>query len=54
MDALTEGMRRVIRERRLGFVATVCAEGTPNLSLRGTTYYGVGRRPSHVRHISSP
>ena len=34
---LTEEMRRVVREQRLGFVATVCADGTPNLSPKGTT-----------------
>jgi len=30
-------MKRVVREQRLGFVATVCADGTPNLSPKGTT-----------------
>jgi uncharacterized protein len=34
---LTEDMRRVVREQRLGFVATVCPDGTPNLSPKGTT-----------------
>jgi hypothetical protein len=34
---LTEAMRRVVREQRLGFVATVCPDGTPNLSPKGTT-----------------
>jgi predicted pyridoxine 5'-phosphate oxidase superfamily flavin-nucleotide-binding protein len=34
---LTEDMRRVLREVRLGFVATVCPDGTPNLSPKGTT-----------------
>ena len=34
---LTEDMKRVVREHRLGFVATVCADGTPNLSPKGTT-----------------
>lgn len=33
---LTEDMRRVITEQRLGFVATVCPDGTPNLSPKGT------------------
>ena len=37
MGALTEDMQRVVREQRLGFVATVCADGTPNLSPKGTT-----------------
>lgn len=30
-------MKRVVEEQRLGFVATVCADGTPNLSPKGTT-----------------
>lgn len=34
---LNEDMKRVIREQRLGFVATVCPDGTPNLSPKGTT-----------------
>jgi predicted pyridoxine 5'-phosphate oxidase superfamily flavin-nucleotide-binding protein len=34
---LTKDMKRVVREQRLGFVATVCPDGTPNLSPKGTT-----------------
>ncbi len=34
---LTDDMKRVVREQRLGFVATVCPDGTPNLSPKGTT-----------------
>jgi hypothetical protein len=34
--SLTDDMRRVVGEQRLGFVATVCADGTPNLSPKGT------------------
>lgn len=37
MGILTEDMKRVVREQRLGFVATVSPEGTPNLSPKGTT-----------------
>ena len=36
MGILTEDMRRVVREQRLGFVATICPDGTPNLSPKGT------------------
>jgi predicted pyridoxine 5'-phosphate oxidase superfamily flavin-nucleotide-binding protein len=36
MGILTEEMKRVVREQRLGFVATVCPDGTPNLSPKGT------------------
>jgi predicted pyridoxine 5'-phosphate oxidase superfamily flavin-nucleotide-binding protein len=34
---LTDDMKRVVEEQRLGFAATVCADGTPNLSPKGTT-----------------
>jgi uncharacterized protein len=37
MGILTEDMQRVVREQRLGFHATVSADGTPNLSPKGTT-----------------
>jgi predicted pyridoxine 5'-phosphate oxidase superfamily flavin-nucleotide-binding protein len=33
---LTEDMKRVVHEQRLAFVATVCADNTPNLSPKGT------------------
>src|SRR5215467_10979932 len=34
---LTADMKRVLNEQRLGFVASVCEDGTPNLSPKGTT-----------------
>jgi len=34
---LTEEMQRFVRAQRLGYVATVCPDGTPNLSPKGTT-----------------
>ena len=34
---LTDEMKRVVLEQRLGFAATVGADGTPNLSPKGTT-----------------
>src|SRR4051794_26105488 len=37
MGRLTVDMKRVVEEQRLGFVATVCPDGTPNLSPKGTT-----------------
>ncbi|HIM38027.1 MAG TPA: pyridoxamine 5'-phosphate oxidase family protein [Dehalococcoidia bacterium] len=37
MGILTEDMKRVISQNRLGFYATVCPDGTPNLSPKGTT-----------------
>ena len=37
MGILTEDMKRLIGEQRLGFVATVSSDGSPNLSPKGTT-----------------
>src|SRR5437764_129493 len=36
MSVLTQEARRVVEGQRLGFVATVNADGTPNLSPKGT------------------
>lgn len=36
-DLLTDDMKRVVTEQRLGFVATICADSTPNLSPKSTT-----------------
>jgi predicted pyridoxine 5'-phosphate oxidase superfamily flavin-nucleotide-binding protein len=33
---LTDDMKRVVREQSLAFVATVCPDGTPNVSPKGT------------------
>jgi predicted pyridoxine 5'-phosphate oxidase superfamily flavin-nucleotide-binding protein len=37
MGVLTADMQRVVLEQRLGFAATVCSDGTPNVSPKGTT-----------------
>ena len=37
MAMLDEDMKRVIRQQRLGFIATVCPDNSPNLSPKGTT-----------------
>ena len=37
MAILTPDIRRVVREQRLGYVATVCPDHTPNVSPKGTT-----------------
>ena len=37
MAVLTPDMQRVVLEQRLGYHATVCPDGTPNLSPKGTT-----------------
>ena len=36
MAILTEEMKQFVREQRLGFIATVCPDNTPNLSPKGT------------------
>lgn len=36
MAVIDEAMRRVVDGQRLGYVATVCPDGTPNLSPKGT------------------
>jgi uncharacterized protein len=37
MGLITAAMRRLVEEQKLGFVATVCPDGTPNLSPKGAT-----------------
>ena len=37
MGILSDDMKRVVRQQRFGFIATVCPDGTPNLSPKGTT-----------------
>ncbi len=37
MGILTDDMKRIVHEQRLGYVATLCPDGTPNLSPKGTT-----------------
>ena len=36
MAKLSEEMKKLVERQRLGFVATVCPDGTPNLSPKGT------------------
>src|SRR5262245_3010849 len=36
MPELTDEMKELVERQRLGFVATVCPDGTPNLSPKGT------------------
>lgn len=38
MTVLTDSMKRVVTEQRLGFYATVNEDGSPNLSPKGSTY----------------
>ncbi|MFL5787636.1 MAG: pyridoxamine 5'-phosphate oxidase family protein [Flavisolibacter sp.] len=37
MPILTDDIKAFVRRQKLGFVATVCPDGTPNLSPKGTT-----------------
>ncbi|HKC36462.1 MAG TPA: pyridoxamine 5'-phosphate oxidase family protein [Chitinophagaceae bacterium] len=37
MGILTTEIKEFIKQQKLGFVATVCPDGTPNLSPKGTT-----------------
>jgi uncharacterized protein len=37
MGMLTQEIREFVRKSKLGFIATVCPDGTPNLSPKGTT-----------------
>lgn len=61
MGILTDNMKRVVREQRLGFVATVCADGTPNLSPKGTIdvwdddhlYFADLRSPQTIRNLEA-
>jgi len=59
MGILTADMKRVVDEQRLGFVASVDADGTPNLSPKGTMVvldddhiaFGEIRSPNTVRNL---
>ena len=37
MAILTSDIKDFVRKQKLGFIATVCLDGTPNLSPKGTT-----------------
>jgi predicted pyridoxine 5'-phosphate oxidase superfamily flavin-nucleotide-binding protein len=37
MGILTQEIKEFVKQEKLGFVATVCPDGTPNLSPKGTT-----------------
>lgn len=37
MGAISDAARRLVEEQKLGFVATVCPDGSPNLSPKGAT-----------------
>lgn len=58
---MTPGMIQVVREQRLGFVATVNADGTPNLSPKGTfvvvdaatVAFGGIRSPGTLRNLAA-
>ncbi len=57
---LTPEMRRIIEEQKIGYVATVAPDGTPNLSPKGTCLllddsrimFGEIRSPNTVKNIA--
>ena len=61
MAKLNEEMKRVVGEQRLGFMATVCEDGTPNLSPKGLTFVldddhlviGEVRSPGTIANLST-
>ena len=58
---LTPDMKRIIREQRLGFVATASLDGTPNVSPKGTFVvlddrtiaFGEIRSPNTIRNLKT-
>ena len=56
---LTADMKRIVEEQRLGFVATAAADGTPNVSPKGTFVvvddrtiaFGEIRSPGTIRNL---
>ena len=59
MGSLNDDMKRVVFEQKLGFLATVCEDGTPNLSPKGTflvlddehIMFGEMRSPGSVANL---
>src|SRR5882672_10468842 len=37
MGIITNEIKEFVQKQKLGFIATVCSDGTPNLSPKGTT-----------------
>ena len=60
MAKINEEMKRMVEEQRLGFMATVCEDGTPNLSPKGLTFVlddehlviGEVRSPGTIANLS--
>lgn len=58
---LTDDMKRIVREQRLGFVATAGSDGMPNLSPKGTFVvlddatiaFGEIRSPATLRNLAA-
>jgi predicted pyridoxine 5'-phosphate oxidase superfamily flavin-nucleotide-binding protein len=58
---LTADMKRIVREQPLGYVATVSADGSPNLSPKGTFFvvddatiaFAEIRSPATIRNLQS-
>ncbi len=41
MGILTTEIKEFVKKQKLGFVATVCPDGTPNLSPKGRQLFGM-------------
>jgi predicted pyridoxine 5'-phosphate oxidase superfamily flavin-nucleotide-binding protein len=58
---LTPDMKRIVKEQPLGYVATVSADGTPNLSPKGTFFvvddatiaFAEIRSPATIRNLNA-
>ncbi len=61
MAVLSADMKRIVTEQKLGFVASVCADGSPNLSPKGTflvlddghIMFGEIRSPGTVKNLAT-
>jgi len=58
---INEEMKRIVSEQRLGYMATICEDGTPNLSPKGLTFVldddrlvvGEVRSPQTISNLST-
>jgi hypothetical protein len=51
VGTLTDDMKRVVRQQRLAFVATVCADNTPNLSPKVAAAFAGGGQGGDVERM---
>ena len=53
MSVLTDDMKRVVRQQRLAFVATVCPDNTPNVSPKGCIAVRRNNHPTGKARVAS-